>query len=274
MTEPSALDDMIITEFSLVDVPADKRALPVMAKRDELSPKQAYESLWEQAGLLVNQFSKREDTKLTQPQVFEKLLLSRDPKIPIDADEAYHVMMAKAAELHISDPSRTEAQHFAALYEKRVIPQRESDTDDGDDPSGADDPDPAGDMDDDDAGVELGPPRGPRGGAGIKNRGQSKGVYETSGVNVMTIARPASTGSVEMSYNDRARPSSASPPAATDGKSRTFVGGDPRTSTSKSKFSKRVDRLIAEGMPVMKAIHWASAPKRKRQQMKLKQVAS
>ena len=85
--------------------------------------------------------------------------------------------------LHDADPSRSVEQYFeklftsrdpslqrlAAVAKGRVIPQREVDTDDGDDPDGADDPDY--DMGDDSDGPELGPPRGPGGGAGSQSKG-------------------------------------------------------------------------------------------------------
>jgi hypothetical protein len=123
----------------------------------------------------------------------------------------------------------------------------------GDDDA-ADEPD--GDMDDDDAGPELGGPRGPRGGAGSKNSGRSKGLYEVSGVNVLTNARMASVGAVEGSYDDRARPSSVSPPAVTDGKTTSRIGSDPRTMERMAKLQGLHPRATSKEL-----IHFATAPK-------------
>jgi hypothetical protein len=302
VNEPNVLDDMEITEFSMVDVPANKRARPVMAKRDEaeITAAAAYEALQGMADLMVNKFEKSHGPgKMTKEMAFSKLFAeSRDPRIrelaqialghtvsttplvkadgqpyPVDAGGAYELLMSKAADMHAANPSKSTEQHFATIFEARdpalrrlaKLAKMGAPVDDDDEPR--DEPDGDPDIDDDDNGPMLGGVQSDAT-AGGKNRGRSRGSYEGSGVPTMTNARMASVGAVERSYNDKARPSSAKPPAITDNKSRRFIGDDPRTTTQKS-YDKRYSKLLAvhPRATAQELASFAISPKSLRQQV-------
>ena len=172
--------------------------------------------------------------------------------------------------LHDADPSRSVEQYFeklftsrdpslqrlAAVAKGRVIPQREVDTDDGDDPDGADDPDY--DMGDDSDGPELGPPRGPGGGAGSQSKGRSSADYELSGVNTSTNSPMADTTSNPGSYDPSRRSPSYAPPAITDDKSRRFVGDENLNRTQKRM--RKLQRYNPDATS-KELVHYATATK-------------
>jgi hypothetical protein len=177
----------------------------------------------------------------------------------------------------------TVEQAFAALCEehpevfemaKRIIPDAEAATDDGD--TMADD---AGGMDSDDD--DDGPAAGP---AGNQNDASAKGGRRKDGPDMGNGGGPArlvsgttSFGAVEGSYNPSKRPPSASPPAAARGATTRVANpdfpdyGNPRSQRMRklyipgqdereAQLASRVHRLLLKGYSAGDAMFIADAP--------------
>jgi hypothetical protein len=276
--QKNRLSGLTVEEISLVDKGAGEGVDVKLIKRiGDATPAEAYAELQRMAAKEASRMAKSSHSaeRLTEEQCFARYFDSRDPTIksllalakghvvgarkttPLDTvrdrvgtgpdcdgdDDEFAEYMEKAAAAAKRDPTKTQAQHFSCMWEVRKRakpPANSSKTDDDDvmaDDSGSDD------FDDDDS-PTLGPPRGPRGGAGSKSSGRSSGVYETSGVNTMTNARQASVGSFEGSYSPSKRPSSVSPPAVTRGASSTVTALKP-PNTDPPSLRKSARRISA-----------------------------
>jgi hypothetical protein len=244
--ETNVIHTFKLREVSMVDEPANEDANIVneLAKSAALSPNAAYDALMSRAREMATAVNKSATaTPMSEAQAFAKLYeSSHDPKVRELAaltkshvmksrsltamnrvrkaaeNRAYESLMLMAEASHVSDPSKTAAQHFCEFLKNpehselakaargHVIFADESDTDDGA-VRGADDRD--ADFDDFDAGGES-DVRGRQGATGRgRDGGCSVGTYEVSGTPVMTNSRRATAGPIQGSYNPKARPASA-----------------------------------------------------------------
>jgi hypothetical protein len=282
-TAEADLEDLVIDRFDFVDSPANQHAVGKMRKRLDAptSPIEAYNYLMQKASDAVVRVAKSGAVgpTLSQAQHFEKLLTdpnnaaiaklamgpvaireapARRVRARAPTDAAYDALMLKAtglAELNGTTP----AIEFSKLYQSpaEISKRRAKGAPPSPDNSGLTDDDDvdadsgSGEMDDSNEGAELGPPRNPRTLAGRQNTGgKSTGNYERSGVPTMTNGPQAVSGKTESSYNDKARPPSA-------------------TRKSEKKIRKRIKKFLDANpsASAREAAHYATAPKRARRRV-------
>jgi hypothetical protein len=258
------------TEVSLVDHPANSHSTIEIAKRDEQpTPFRTREAalqaiadaecrqMFAKADITAGRTMSEYDRN--RAAIFKGAVAPAHvpPGSTATADAAEYTDMMKRAVVLAKQIDVTPEQAFEAIYtspgeiaKRRAKgapppPANSSETDDDDV-----DADPGdGEMDDADSGQELGPPRGPRGGSGIRSGGSSRGQYEMTGHPTMTNSRQATVGAHEGSYHPSKRPPSA---------------------TRKSKVMKRVRKYLLANprATAQEALHHATQPKHLRKAMK------